>query len=44
LLYFERHIHIEHAIEREKEIKNLTRIKKEELISMQNPKYHLIKI
>jgi predicted GIY-YIG superfamily endonuclease len=29
---------------REKAIKNLTRIKKEELNSIQNPKYHFIKI
>lgn len=43
LLYFERYSHIDHAIEREKEIKNLTRVKKEELIRIQHPQYLFIK-
>lgn len=37
LIYFERHTQIEHAIEREKEIKKWSRVKKEALINTQNP-------
>ncbi|WDF54751.1 GIY-YIG nuclease family protein [Mucilaginibacter sp. KACC 22063] len=37
LLYFERHTHIEHAIEREKEIKKWRREKKIALIKSLNP-------
>ena len=37
LIYFEHHEDVNQAIEREKEIKNLSRIKKEALITLQNP-------
>ncbi|MEJ8756273.1 GIY-YIG nuclease family protein [Pontibacter sp. H259] len=37
LIYYERHSHVQHAIEREKEIKKWSRTKKEALIRVQNP-------
>jgi putative endonuclease len=37
LIYFERHTQVQHAIEREKEIKKWSRAKKENLIISQNP-------
>ncbi|NEM97985.1 GIY-YIG nuclease family protein [Pontibacter burrus] len=37
LIYFERHTQIQHAIEREKEIKKWSRGKKEALVKTQNP-------
>ena len=37
LIYFERHTQIQHAIEREKEIKKWSRAKKEALVKTQNP-------
>ena len=39
LIYFERYSDINMAIEREKEIKDLSRAKKEELIAQENPKW-----
>ncbi|MBN4065814.1 GIY-YIG nuclease family protein [Candidatus Amoebophilus asiaticus] len=39
LIYYERHQYIEHAIEREKEIKKWRREKKESLINSFNPKW-----
>jgi putative endonuclease len=39
LIYFELHEDINQAIEREKEIKNMSRKKKEALISSLNPKW-----
>ena len=40
LIYYEQHEDVNQAIEREKEIKNLSRKKKEALISEQNPGWH----
>jgi putative endonuclease len=40
LVYYEHHEDVNQAIEREKEIKNLSRKKKEELISSMNPGWH----
>ncbi|WP_421945611.1 GIY-YIG nuclease family protein [Pedobacter sp.] len=37
LIFFERHQYIEHAIEREKEIKGWSRAKKNALIELENP-------
>ncbi|WP_337067272.1 hypothetical protein [Pontibacter sp. 13R65] len=37
LLYYERYTHVQHAIEREKEIKNMSREAKLELIKAENP-------
>ncbi|MGB0879283.1 MAG: GIY-YIG nuclease family protein [Polaribacter sp.] len=42
LLHYEHFGWIQKAIEREKEIKNLTRIKKEKLIEAQNPKWEFL--
>ena len=42
LLYYEHYIDIKQAIIREKEIKNLSRRKKEELIATMNPKWNFI--
>lgn len=42
LLYYERFQHIDHAIEREKEIKGWKRIKKEKLINELNPSWNFI--
>ena len=39
LIYFERHQYINHAIEREKEIKGWTRAKKINLIEQENPNW-----
>ena len=42
LLYFEAYMDINQAIAREKEIKNLSREKKEELIATKNPKWNFL--
>ena len=42
LIYYERHQFIEHAIRREKQIKNWRREKKEELINKFNPKWNFL--
>lgn len=42
LIYWERFDWIEHAIEREKEIKGWTRIKKEKLIASTNPDWKFL--
>lgn len=42
LLYWERHLHINHAIEREKEIKGWVRAKKDALIQSINPNYRFL--
>ncbi len=42
LIYWERHTFIEHAIEREKEIKGWTRQKKNNLIKSFNPKWDFL--
>jgi len=42
LLYFETYTDINQAIAREKEIKNLSREKKEELIATRNPKWNFL--
>ena len=42
LVYYEKFGWIQQAIEREKEIKNLSRIKKLELIRIQNPKMDVL--
>ncbi len=42
LLYFEHFQQIAHAIEREKEIKGWTRVKKEKLISDFNPQWRFL--
>ncbi len=42
LLFFELHSNIEHAIEREKEIKGWSRKKKENLINCFNPKWEFL--
>ena len=42
LIYLERHQFIEHAIEREKEIKGWVRIKKEKLINEFNPDWKFL--
>ena len=40
LLYYEHFTNIEHAIEREKQIKKWSRKKKEYLINLTNPEWH----
>jgi len=40
LIYYEHHENVEQAIEREKEVKNLSRKKKGAFISVQNPEWH----
>ena len=42
LLFWERYQYIEHAIDREKEIKGWVRIKKENLINGVNPNWHFL--
>jgi len=42
LIYYERHSYINHAIEREKEIKGWVRRKKLELINTFNPNWHFL--
>ena len=42
LLWWERHQFVEHAIEREKEIKKWRREKKEELINEMNPDWNVL--
>ncbi|MEO7211838.1 GIY-YIG nuclease family protein [Mucilaginibacter sp.] len=42
LLYYERHQYVNHAIEREKEIKGWTRAKKNKLIEQENPGWRLL--
>jgi putative endonuclease len=42
LIYWERFQYIEHAIDREKEIKGWLRIKKEKLINEFNPKWQFL--
>lgn len=44
LLYYERHHKMAHAIEREKEIKLMSREEKEELIKAENPAMLFLKI
>jgi putative endonuclease len=44
LIYFERFSEINHAIEREKEIKDLSRLEKERIINSVNPKWLTLKI
>ena len=44
LLYYERHSNVEHAIEREKEIKLMGREAKENLIKTMNPKMDFLYI
>ncbi len=42
LIYFEHFFHIDHAIEREKEIKKWRREKKNQLINSQNPEWRFL--
>jgi len=42
LVWFERHQYIDHAIEREKEIKGWSRKKKESLIEQENPTWNFL--
>jgi putative endonuclease len=42
LVFFERHQFVEHAIEREKEIKGWTRVKKNALIEVENPHWEFM--
>jgi len=42
LVWFERHQYIDHAIEREKEIKGWTRAKKIKLIEQENPNWDFL--
>ncbi len=42
LVYYEYFTEIKQAIFREKEIKNISRIKKEKMISINNPKWNFI--
>jgi putative endonuclease len=44
LIYYEHFFDIRYAILREKEIKNMTRKKKEELIATMNPHWNLLSI
>lgn len=44
LVYYERHTQVNHAIEREKEIKIMSREAKERLIKQENPFLHELKI
>lgn len=42
LVFFERYQYIEHAIDREKEIKGWTRMKKNKLIEIENPEWRFL--
>lgn len=42
LVYFEHFQQIEHAIDREKQLKKWSRAKKEQLINSTNPKWHIL--
>lgn len=44
LIYYERHTRVQHAIEREEEIKLMNRQEKEELIKAINPKMNVLNI
>ena len=44
LIYFEYYTDIRQAIEREKEIKNMNRAKKEDLINVKNPKWNFLTV
>jgi putative endonuclease len=44
LLYYERHSNINHAIEREKEIRSMTRQVKGALIKSENPEMSVLKV
>ena len=44
LVYYERHQYINHAIEREKEIKGWTRVKKNMLVEQENPTWRFLNI
>jgi len=44
LIYYEHFTHINEAIYREKEIKNMSREKKEELINKNNPKWNFLTV
>ena len=44
LLYYERHTYVQHAIEREKELKLLSREQKLELIRKENPHLQFLKV
>jgi len=44
LIYYEHFFEVKQAIMREKEIKNMSRKKKEELIVFKNPKWNFIEI
>ena len=44
LLYYESYREVNHAIQREKEIKDLSREKKDALIAITNPNRHFIRI
>ena len=44
LIYFERYSDVNMAIEREKEIKDISREKKEELIKTINPQWRVLKV
>jgi len=44
LIYFESYSDINRAIEREKEIKDLSRAKKEKLIASENPNWHFLNV
>lgn len=44
LIYFEYFTDIKQAIEREKEIKNISRAKKEDLINVKNPKWNFLTV
>ncbi|WP_017729812.1 GIY-YIG nuclease family protein [Nafulsella turpanensis] len=44
LLYYERHQYVQHAIEREKEIKGYSRQQKEDLISEFNPEWNFLNV
>ena len=42
LVYYEHYTHIEHAIDREKEIKKWRRKKKDDLIATKNPEWRFL--
>jgi putative endonuclease len=44
LIYYERSVDVNQAIRREKEIKDLSRQKKEELITTMNPNWNFLRI
>jgi putative endonuclease len=44
LIYYEHYPDIKQAIQREKEIKNMSRKKKEELIATMNPKWNFLRV